>query len=162
MFRDSASIMAIVCSAVLMVLPAGVFITTTPARVAACLSMLSVPTPARAIALSRRFPSKTSAVSLTPLRQMAGVESAEHLTEFITGEARADLEFDAVSGLQEIETFLCQIVQNNDAVHGLRNADLGLRIADGNDGRRPVDNGNIKTANRRPRIARMREGGQLP
>ncbi len=53
MLRDRASIMAIVCSAVLRVLPAGVFITTMPSRVAARLSMLSVPTPARTIALSR-------------------------------------------------------------------------------------------------------------
>ena len=51
MFRDRASISAIVCSAVLSVLPAGVFITTMPRRVAAVLSMLSVPTPARTIAL---------------------------------------------------------------------------------------------------------------
>ena len=57
MLRDRASISAIVCSAVLSVLPAGVFITTMPCRVAASLSMLSVPTPARTIAFSRRLPS---------------------------------------------------------------------------------------------------------
>ena len=71
MLRLMASISAIVCSAVLMVLPAGVFITTIPARVAECLSMLSVPTPARTTALSRVLPSSTSGVSFTPLRQMA-------------------------------------------------------------------------------------------
>ena len=36
MFRDRASIRAMVCSAVEMVLPPGVFITTMPCRVAAC------------------------------------------------------------------------------------------------------------------------------
>ena len=53
MLRDRASIMASVCSAVLSVLPAGVFITTMPSRVAARESMLSVPTPARTMALRR-------------------------------------------------------------------------------------------------------------
>ena len=71
MFRDRASISAIVCSAVLSVLPPGVFITTMPQRVAASLSMLSVPTPARTIAFSRRLPSSDSAVIFTPLRQIA-------------------------------------------------------------------------------------------
>jgi hypothetical protein len=59
------------CSAVLTVLPAGVFITTMPCRVAASLSMLSVPTPARTIALSRWLPARASAVIFTPLRQIA-------------------------------------------------------------------------------------------
>ncbi len=76
MLRDRASIMAIVCSAVLSVLPAGVFITTMPSRVAAFESMLSVPTPARTIAFKRWFPSSTSAVILTPLRQIAPSDSA--------------------------------------------------------------------------------------
>ena len=53
MLRESARRSANACSAVLTVLPAGVFITTMPCRVAASLSMLSVPTPARTIALSR-------------------------------------------------------------------------------------------------------------
>ena len=41
------------------------------ARVAAGVSMLSVPTPARTIALRRRLPSSDSPVILTPLRQTA-------------------------------------------------------------------------------------------
>ena len=49
--RPNSNVIA--CSAVLIVLPAGVFITTMPRRVAAALSMLSVPTPARTMALSR-------------------------------------------------------------------------------------------------------------
>ena len=62
--------------AVLIVLPAGVFITTMPNRVAASRSMLSTPTPARTMALSRLFPSSDSAVMVTPLRQIAPSNSA--------------------------------------------------------------------------------------
>src|SRR4051812_27466909 len=71
MLRESASMSAIVCSAVLSVLPPGVFMTTMPCRVAASLSMLSVPTPARTIAFRRRLPSSASGVIFTPLRQIA-------------------------------------------------------------------------------------------
>ena len=70
-FRDRPSISAKACSAVLSVLPAGVFITTMPRRVAASLSMLAVPTPARTIARRRWLPASDSAVIFTPLRQMA-------------------------------------------------------------------------------------------
>ena len=67
-FRASESKSAIVCSAVEIVFPPGVFITTMPRRVAAATSMLSTPTPARTIALSRVWPSRTSAVSCVPER----------------------------------------------------------------------------------------------
>ena len=68
MFRDSASIIAMVCSAVETVLPPGVFMTTIPCRVAAGTSMLSTPTPARTITLSRAWSRRTSAVSCVPER----------------------------------------------------------------------------------------------
>ena len=71
MFLESESMREKACSAVLNVLPVGVFITTMPVRVAATLSMLSVPTPARAIARNRLLPSSASAVILTPLRHIA-------------------------------------------------------------------------------------------
>ena len=74
--RERARMRAKVCSAVLRVLPVGVFITTMPCRVAASLSMLSVPTPARAMARSRWFPASDSPVIVTPLRQMAPSNSA--------------------------------------------------------------------------------------
>ena len=61
----------------LKVLPPGVFITTMPCRVAIALSMLSVPTPARAIAFKRRLPASDSPVILTPLRQMAPSNSVK-------------------------------------------------------------------------------------
>ena len=48
-FRDKASIMATVCSAAEIVFTSGVFITTIPLRVAAPISILSTPTPARPI-----------------------------------------------------------------------------------------------------------------
>ena len=47
MWRAIASISASVCSATEMALPPGVFITSTPAAVAASRSTLSTPTPAR-------------------------------------------------------------------------------------------------------------------
>ena len=71
MFLDRESMSETACSAVLSVLPVGVFITTMPVRVAATLSMLSVPTPARAIARKCLLPSSASAVILTPLRHIA-------------------------------------------------------------------------------------------
>ena len=43
-----------------------VFMTTIPCRVAASLSILSVPTPARTIARSRLLPSSDAAVIFTP------------------------------------------------------------------------------------------------
>ena len=45
--RARANSMAIVCSAAVLVLPSGVFMTTTPAFVALATSMLSTPMPAR-------------------------------------------------------------------------------------------------------------------
>ena len=50
--RASANIMAMACSAVVMALPKGVFITTTPRAVAAVTSTLSTPMPARPTTLS--------------------------------------------------------------------------------------------------------------
>ena len=58
------------CSAVLTVLPPGVFITTMPWRVAAATSMLSTPTPARTIARSLPGFSSSSAGERVPLRMM--------------------------------------------------------------------------------------------
>ena len=67
-FRESASISAIVCSAVETVFPPGVFMTTIPWRVAVGTSMLSTPTPARTITFSRGWSRSTSAVSCVPER----------------------------------------------------------------------------------------------
>ena len=51
--RASAIIIEIACSAVVMALPKGVFITTMPRWVAAGMSTLSTPMPARPITFSR-------------------------------------------------------------------------------------------------------------
>src|SRR4030067_686631 len=61
-------ISAMACSPVVTVFPPGVFITTTPFLVAATLSMLSVPLPARPITLTRETFSKTMAVAFAPPR----------------------------------------------------------------------------------------------
>ncbi|EBA17147.1 hypothetical protein RSK20926_09257 [Roseobacter sp. SK209-2-6] len=50
-WRATANIIAMACSAVVIILPNGVFITITPRLEAASLSMLSVPMPARAMTL---------------------------------------------------------------------------------------------------------------
>ena len=63
-----AIIMAMVCSAVVTLLPKGLFITTIPRRVAASMSMLSTPTPARPITFSEEARSITSRVTLVELR----------------------------------------------------------------------------------------------
>ena len=69
-FRESASINVNASSAVETVLPSGVFITRMPLAVAAATSILSTPTPARA--MPRSFPesSNASAVTFAPLRMI--------------------------------------------------------------------------------------------
>ena len=58
--RASANIMAMACSAVVMALPFGVFITTTPRAVADLMSTLSTPMPARPTTFSRGAASSSS------------------------------------------------------------------------------------------------------
>ena len=60
--------MAMACSAVVMELPNGVFITTTPREVAAGMSTLSTPMPARPTTLSRGAADSTSFVTLVAER----------------------------------------------------------------------------------------------
>ena len=67
-WRASASIIAMVCSAVVTELPNGVFITTTPRAVAASRSMLSMPMPARPTTLRWGAASSTRAVTLVAER----------------------------------------------------------------------------------------------
>ena len=67
-WRASAKIRPKVCSAVVIALPKGVFITTTPRLVAAGTSMLSTPTPARPTTLSSVPALITSAVTLVAER----------------------------------------------------------------------------------------------
>ena len=67
-WRESESIRASASSATVVDEPPGVFITTTPRRVAASRSTLSTPTPARPTTLSRVAFSRSLAVTLVALR----------------------------------------------------------------------------------------------
>ena len=67
-WRAMPIISAMACSPVVTVFPPGVFITTTPFLVAAVLSMLSVPLPARPFTVSRDTFSKTGAVAFVAPR----------------------------------------------------------------------------------------------
>src|SRR5688572_24345208 len=76
MLRASDSISAMVCSATETALPPGVFITSTPACVAADRSTLSTPTPARPITRSFGAFERTSVFTFTALRTMRASASA--------------------------------------------------------------------------------------
>src|SRR5512143_2129989 len=67
-WRERAIIIEMACSPVVTVFRPGVFITTTPFLVAATLSMLSVPLPARPITLMRDACSKHAAVAFVAPR----------------------------------------------------------------------------------------------
>ena len=66
--RATANIIAMACSAVVIELPKGVFITTIPLPLAAPISTLSTPIPARPITLSRFALAIRSAVALVAER----------------------------------------------------------------------------------------------
>ena len=67
-WRASANIIAIACSAVVMELPKGVFMTMTPFAVAAGISTLSTPMPARPITFRFVACSRILAVTLVAER----------------------------------------------------------------------------------------------
>ncbi len=67
-WRDTANIIAMACSAVVMELPKGVFITMTPARLAAGMSTLSTPMPARPITLRFLAAARTFSVTFVAER----------------------------------------------------------------------------------------------
>ena len=67
-WRARANIIAMACSAVVMALPKGVFITTTPRAVAVVTSTLSTPMPARPTTFRRGAASSNSRVTLVALR----------------------------------------------------------------------------------------------
>src|SRR4051812_43880866 len=67
-WRASANIIAMACSAVVMVLPSGVFITTTPRVVAERTSTLSTPMPARPTTFRLVATSSSSLVTLVAER----------------------------------------------------------------------------------------------
>ena len=69
--RVIEKIIAIVCSAVVTVLPPGVFITTIPRLVATCVSTLSKPEPARPTTFRRSAAASNSAVTFVADRTMS-------------------------------------------------------------------------------------------
>ena len=72
-----------VCSATDTALPPGVFITSTPAAVAAGRSTLSTPTPARPITFSLGAFASTSAFTFTALRTSSASASRQVLRVFL-------------------------------------------------------------------------------
>jgi hypothetical protein len=76
-----------VSSAVAMVLPEGVFITTTPRSVAASTSMLSTPTPARPTTLSRGAAASISRVILVSERTAMACTSPTKASNLLGGGA---------------------------------------------------------------------------
>src|SRR5260370_10586182 len=72
----SAISMAIVCSATAMILPVGEFTTMMPRRVAASISMLSTPTPARPTILRCCAAARMPAVTCVSLRTIRAVYSS--------------------------------------------------------------------------------------
>ena len=83
-FRESVSIIATVCSAADMVLTSGVFMTTIPRRVAAGISILSTPTPARPMAWRFSADAIISSVIFVPLRIIQPCTSL-HASAFSSG-----------------------------------------------------------------------------
>ncbi len=103
----------------LSVLPAGVFITTMPSRVAALTSMLSVPTPARTMAFRRRLPSSDFGRDLHAAAADGAVELGERLSQRVALQAGADFVLDARRGREQVEAFLGERVENDDVGHDM-------------------------------------------
>ena len=118
MLRDSAMSMARVCSAVLRVLPAGVFMTTMPSRVAAVLSMLSVPTPARTMAFKPPVAGQRLGRDLHAAAEDGAVELGQRRPQGVARQTRAHLVFNAVGRVEEREALASQGVQDDDLGHG--------------------------------------------
>jgi hypothetical protein len=112
MWRASDTSNAMACSAVVTVLPPGVFITTMPRVEAAPTSTLSTPMPARPITESCLAAATTSAVTVVPLRMINASASAtasssasgESPGESITWMPGARDRISSPSGASESET----------------------------------------------------------
>ncbi|GIS62822.1 MAG: hypothetical protein CM1200mP2_50470 [Planctomycetaceae bacterium] len=118
MFRVSAISMAIECSAVLVVLPAGVFITTTPDRVAASRSMLSTPTPALTITCSRRWPSRAFGFQLGAAANDHPVGCRQGVSQVVAVQPVPQVEVEMVMTTEYVKTGLGQWIGDQNAEHG--------------------------------------------
>ena len=108
--RVSDIIMAIVCSAVVTTLPPGVFITTTPWPVAAGMSTLSRPIPARPTTFRFEAAASSDAVTLVALRDHQRVISTDDPLQFLRRQAGLYIHRDAVLLCEHVDSHLSQIV----------------------------------------------------
>ncbi len=88
-FRRRANSSANVCSTADTTFPVGEFRTRTPRRVAAAISMLSTPTPARPITASFGARERSSASTLVPLRTSRASASFRASSSFSRGQPTA-------------------------------------------------------------------------
>ena len=109
MFRDRPSIRARVCSAVEMVLPPGVFITTMPCRVAASVSMLSTPTPARAIGPQPVVAFQRLGGDLHAAAADRAVGLQQGLAKVLALQSGADLDLDVAGRPQQVQAVFGQV-----------------------------------------------------
>ena len=99
--RASASISVMACSAVVIELPNGVFITITPLAVAAGMSTLSTPMPARPITLRCLRLLQNFARDLGGRADGEAVEIADQLGELVLVGAELGLEVDLDAAILE-------------------------------------------------------------
>ena len=141
-------------------LPPGVFITTMPCRVAALVSMLSTPTPARAIARRRWLPFERFGGDLHAAAADGPVGLQQGLSQVLALQAGADDDFDVSGRLQQIQAVFGQVVQNDDRGHGgaprgfLDPSSLTPRPISA---RAPVRQKEASTFPRSPELSRMRQ-----
>ena len=113
-WRASANIMAMACSAVVIELPNGVFITTMPAAVAAGMSTLSTPMPARPITFSFLAAAMHVLVGLGGRADGEAVVVADDLEQLVLGEAGLDVGVDAAR-LEDVDGGGGELVGDEDA-----------------------------------------------
>ena len=100
-WRASASISAMACSAVVIELPNGVFITMMPLAVAAGMSTLSTPMPARPITFRLFASSRIFGVTLVAERMARPSIVADDLGELVLVLAEVGLEIDLDAAVLE-------------------------------------------------------------
>ena len=119
MWRASAISSAIACSAVVIVLPPGVFITTMPRAVAAGTSTLSTPIPARPITRSSWPAAITSAVTFVPLRITSASASAIAVEQLAGRDPGPIVDLDAARAFEDLEPLAGELIRYENLGHGL-------------------------------------------
>ena len=116
MFRHSASASAIVCSAAAIEFDSGAFATITPRLVAASMSTLSTPVPARPITFSRCARSIRSGGHLGRRADQDRVEIADPLGERLGVPVEPDL--DVELGPQQVDAGVGDLLLDEDPGDG--------------------------------------------